>query len=206
MEMIKSQVQRLKTWEPYIMSFDNANRSTYILRLERSSLIEETFFNDVLSYEPIPSDYMIASQIPEAVSERYLQVGKFNNPDEMYSRYFMIVNRRCSPIDTSDPGGVNGRRSVTIKLDSASTHFAGFNNWSIYDLERDSLIITFDKRIISTTNLGWFNPAKANSISSRLSCRKAGRSLLMKKWVEILTAKVKLIIMDMKSEYYPELQ
>ena len=159
-EQIKLISERMKTWEPYIMSFDNTNRSTYILRLERSSLIDETFFNDVLSYEPIPSDYMIASQIPEAVSERYLQVGKFNNPDELYSRYFMIVNRRCSPIDTSDSGGVNGRRSVTIKLDSASTHFAGFNNWSIYDLERDSLIITFDKRIISTTNLGWFLPGE----------------------------------------------
>jgi len=159
-EQIKLISERMKTWEPYIMSFDNTNRSTYILRLERSSLIDETFFNDVLSYEPIPSDYMIASQIPEAVSERYLQVGKFNNPDEMYSRYFMIVNRRCSPIDTSDPGGVNGRRSVTIKLDSASTQFAGFNNWSIYDLERDSLIKTFDKRIVSTTSLGWFNPGE----------------------------------------------
>jgi len=159
-EMTKQIVQRMKKWEHYIMRFDNANRRSYILRLDRDNLISETFFADVLSFEPIPQNYLLPSDIAEPVSQRYLQVAKFHNPDETNSQYFMIVNRRCSPIDTADLDRVNGRRSVTIKLDSASSQFAGFNNWSIFDLEKDSLIKTFNKNVKSTVDLGWYNPGQ----------------------------------------------
>ncbi len=148
----------LKKWSPNIMSFDNTNRASYILRNEINNLKDETYFNDVLSYKPNPAIITNPLTTPESVSQRYLQVAKFNNPDEQYSKYFMIVNRRCSPIVTLNPGGENGRRSVTVKLDSSSSQFAGFNNLSIYDLEKDSLIKTFDKRTYSTISLGWFNP------------------------------------------------
>ena len=49
---------------------------------------------------------------------------------------------------------------MTIKLDSNYSDFSGFNNWSIYDLEKDTLIKTFDKRTISTVNLGWYLPGE----------------------------------------------
>ncbi len=40
----KSLVQRMKKWEPYIMSFDNANRKSYIYRIqsERTSMQSNT--------------------------------------------------------------------------------------------------------------------------------------------------------------------
>ena len=72
----------------------------------------------------------------------------------------MIVNRRCSPVVTSNLSEESGKRSVTIKLDSNYSDFSGFNNWSIYDLEKDTLIKTFDKRTISTVNLGWYLPGE----------------------------------------------
>ncbi len=159
-EMVKTQVQRMKKWEPYIMSFDNANRKSYILRLARDNLIAETFFSDVISYKPNPSNYLVPLSSPETTPQRYLQTAVFNNPDQSHTRYFMIVNRRCSPLDTGNIGGDNGSRYVTIKLDSASSQFLSFNNWSIYDLERDSLIKTFDKNSISSINLGWYLPGE----------------------------------------------
>ncbi len=131
-EMIKAQVQRLKTWEPYIMSFDNANRKSYILRLERDNLIAETFFSDVITYKPIGSAPPCEEDDPgsnpsgliyECKEDRYLQVATFQN-SESNTKYFMVVNRRCSPLlndSTNDNNG--GRRYVRIMFDSGSSAF-----------------------------------------------------------------------------------
>lgn len=49
---VKKLNEKLKKSGPYIMSFDNANRKSYILRLAGDNLIAETFFNDVITYKP----------------------------------------------------------------------------------------------------------------------------------------------------------
>jgi len=150
---------KLKKWGPYIMSFDNASRRSYILRLERNNLIDETFFNDVISYKADNTDYTIPSSTFEPVSQRYLQCGVFNNPSEQYTRYFMIVNRRCSPyVDSTTDDKRGGRRFVRVRFDANASAFAGFNNWEIIDLEKDSSVMTFDKQTSSLLDLGWYDP------------------------------------------------
>jgi len=71
-QMIKGQVQRIKKWEPYIMSFNNTDRHSYIYRLERDNFLSQTYFNDVLTYKPDPGNYTVPSSTPESVSQRYL--------------------------------------------------------------------------------------------------------------------------------------
>ena len=169
-EMIKNQVQRLKTWEPYIMSFDNANRKSYILRLERNDLISETFFNDVITYKPFGSAQACVEDDPgsnpsgmvyECKEDRYLQVAAFQNT-EPNTKYFMVVNRRCSPYlnDSTNNDNNGGRRFVKIKLDSLHSDFTGFNNWSVINVENDSVVAAFDKRMKADINLGWFLPGE----------------------------------------------
>lgn len=43
-------IQRLKSWGPTLMSFDNKQTRSYIYRLERNELLSETYFYDVASY------------------------------------------------------------------------------------------------------------------------------------------------------------
>ncbi len=156
---IKEINSTLKKWGPNIVSFDT-HRHSYIYRLERDNMISETFVNDVISYTPDPEDYTSPSSSAEQTSSRYLQVAIFNNPGELNTRYFMLVNRRCSPFDSTDPQGENGVRFIKTTLDSNHADFSGFNNWCIFDLEKDSLITTFDKGIITTINLGRFMPGE----------------------------------------------
>lgn len=151
---------KIKKIGHHLMNFDNTNSKSFILRLERDNLINETFFSDILSYKQEESDYTEPQTSPESVSQRYLQAAVFNNPNAANSKYFMIVNRRCSPFEPGKPDVESGRRAIQIMLDSNSNSFSGFNIWSIYNLENDSLIITFDKKIISTINLGWYLPGE----------------------------------------------
>ena len=165
--------QRMKKWEPYIMSFDDANRHSYIYRLssERSALLSGSYFSDIKTYKPGTSqpscgeeeggDNPPGGYVYECEEDRYLQVATFNKPAEPQSKYFMIVNRRCSPFyneNTADSNG--GRRLIEVKFDANATAFAGFNNWKIIDLEADSSVITFDKQVSSYLNLGYFMPGQ----------------------------------------------
>ncbi|MBS1550488.1 MAG: T9SS type A sorting domain-containing protein [Bacteroidetes bacterium] len=161
-DFFKKYDRLLEKWGPYLMSFDNANRKSYIVRSEMTNLTEQTFFTDVLSYKPDPVDYSSPLSTSEPVSQRYLQAAVFNNPNEQYNKYFMIVNRRCSPFinDSTNDDNNGGRRFVKIKLHSNSDKFAGFNNWEIIDLENNSTVLTFDKRITSLLNLNWFLPGE----------------------------------------------
>lgn len=156
---IKEIVKRLKVWSPYTMSFDTSRKS-YIYRLERNNLLGETFFSDIYTCKPNPSNYSQPSSTAEDTSQRYIQVAKFNNSGEQYSKYFMIVNRRCSPIVAADPGGTNGKRFVKIKLDSSHSDFNGFNNWKIIDLENDTTVVTFNKQASTQLDLGLFLPGQ----------------------------------------------
>ena len=152
------------------MSFDNSNRKSCILRSEHNDLNSQTYFSDVITYKPfggIPScaednpNSSVSGTVFECKVVRYLQVAAFQN-SEPNTKYFMIVNRRCAPFlnDSTNNDNNGGRRFVKVKLDSGSADFQGFNNWSIYDLENDSLIQTFDKNTKSDINLGCYIPGE----------------------------------------------
>ena len=149
-----------------LLSFDNDSTNSYVHRTERNELLANTYFNDLITYKPgagsSPCDNSNnpTGTLAECIDDRYLQVAKFNNSDPN-TQFFMIINRRCSPFfDTVTDNTNGGRRFVQIKLDSNSSSFAGFNNWNIYDLSNDSIVSTFNKRIISWVNLGWFFPGE----------------------------------------------
>ena len=158
--------KKIKAVSPYLLSFNGDSTKSYIHRTERSELLANTYFYDLITYKPgngtSPCDNSNnpSGTLAECIDDRYLQVAKFNNSDPN-TQYFMIINRRCAPFfDTATVNSNGGRRFVQIKLDSNSASFAGFNNWNIYDLSNDSIVATFNKRIVSWVNLGWFLPGE----------------------------------------------
>ncbi|MBK6505029.1 MAG: hypothetical protein IPG02_05020 [Ignavibacteria bacterium] len=151
--------EKIKKWDSYLMRFDS-QRSSYIVRSEKNALSSETFFDDILTYKPLDQDFPSHQIYPETEAQKYLQLATFNDPNSEVDKFFMVVNRRCSPFNSNDPGLISGIRYVTVKIDSNHSEFSGFNNWSLYDLENDSLTATFDKRDNSTINLGWFLPGE----------------------------------------------
>ncbi|MBS1494936.1 MAG: hypothetical protein JST55_15590, partial [Bacteroidetes bacterium] len=147
---------RLQKWGPYLMSFNNASTNSYIYHSEQSSMSSETFINDIKTYKNSDISDNSNSIDEETTSNRYLQASVFNN-DSVDTRYFMIVNRRCSPIVATYP---DGQRKIQVKFNANSSSFANFNNWKIIDLEADTSVATFDKTVSSYVDLGWFNPGQ----------------------------------------------
>ncbi len=77
------------------------------------------------------------------------------------NKYFMIVNRRCSPyINDDNENNRGGKRLIKIKFDANSNEFNGFNDWVITDLETGNKVLTFDKRYSTLLNLGDYQPAQ----------------------------------------------
>jgi tetratricopeptide (TPR) repeat protein len=162
---------RMKAWEPYIMSFNNDDRKSYICRLEREDLIEETYFWDVVSYirgtgvPPCQSDAPDTTDAPapedlryECYEERYLQVATFKKSTDDGNEYFMVVNRRCSPIQSNHN---DGERFVRVFFDYDSPEFQSFNNWSIVDIGSGNTIAVVNNTYYHPyADLGWFAPGE----------------------------------------------
>jgi hypothetical protein len=162
---IKNISARLMKWGPYVMSFNNSGRKTCVYRdeIQRGAFLTGTYFNEIVTFKPgtgIPPCEVgeaLSGNIPECPNDRFIQAAVFKN-DSTYRRYFMIVNRRCAPENSySQP---DGKRAVRIKLDANSSEFSNFNNWSIIDVERDSIVGKFNKKAVSSVDLGWFNPGQ----------------------------------------------
>lgn len=155
---IKSLVQRLKKWEPYIMSFDNANRHSYIYKSEKDSITNNTFINDIKTER---SGDVSETYIEDTQANRYVQAAVFNN-DSADTYYFMIVNKRCAPYkDESSSDNKGGKRRIKVKFNAShSGDLANFDNWNIIDLETDAVTATFDKNAGAFVNLDWFNPGQ----------------------------------------------
>ncbi len=157
---------RIKKISPYLMSFDNTSRLSYIYRIssERDQMSTNTFISELKTYPhvefapyPIPD----LDNLPiDTGSNVYLQAAFFNKPnDSEVNKYFMIVNRRCSPfVNDSTPDKVGGRRFVTLKINPSG--LGGFNNWKIYDLETRDTTKTFDKNSTNFVYLGDFLPGE----------------------------------------------
>jgi len=162
-KIVRDISRRIKKWEPYIMNFDTTMRSFYYGNsTERSSLLG-TYFNDIVTFKPggttpCSEASSPSSTVAECPEQRYLQVATFNKSDETDTKYFMIINTRCSPYVSGGDNG--GRRFVRVKFDANAGEFSHFNNWKIIDLEDNSTVLTFDKRTTSNLDLGWINPGQ----------------------------------------------
>ena len=183
-EVIRDISQRMKAWEPYIMSFDNANRHSYIYRIERSNLSSETYFHDVVSYirgndhpicdfdSPDTTDAPAPPNLKyECFEDRYLQVATFKKGVTDPDNYFMIVNRRCSPLQTNHD---DGERFVRVFFDRNSQQLETFNNWSIIDIETGNVISVINiANVTPYADLGWFNPGEGK-LYKMVSTLKSG--------------------------------
>ena len=163
----------LEKWGPYIMSFEDNERRSYIYRKpeERSQMLfDGQFMNEVFTYKPNIDGS--ASAVSDPINDRFLQISFFTkhpwilpytNPK---SQYFMVTNRRCSPYyNNSSDDNIGGKRNVKVRISPFSLGFQKFRNVSLLDLGRDSILTTFynENNINSnyTLDLGWFNPGEA---------------------------------------------
>jgi hypothetical protein len=155
--------QRLKNWAPYIMSFDNDNRHTFIYRLpnDRNSFLNNSnyYFQIIQTYPPNPNNFNEPLSSPDAQDNTYLQAAVFNNPDEQFSKYFMLVNRRCSPPKQEDQETA-GLRFVKVTFDANASPLNHFVNWKLKDLEDNSVVAVINASTATTVDLGRYNPGE----------------------------------------------
>jgi len=187
-DSLKSTIDRLEKWGPTLMSFDNQQTNSYIYRLERSNLISQTYFSDVVSYvrgtglPPCQLDAPDTTDAPhppdlryECFEDRYLQVATFESTSDD-NRYFMIVNRRCSPLDSVNNN--DGERYIRVLFDHGSTDLPAFNNWNIIDIKTGSTISVIKINGVNPyADLGWFAPGEGR-LYKMVSTMKSGGTLI----------------------------
>ena len=152
---------KLNKWGPYVLNFNpNETKSCiYYNSAERNDFLQSTYFNEVItSIESSNSSCKESEDNSniETPNYRYIQATKFKLEGDNRNKYFMLLNRRCSPGDDD----CSGRRFVSVKFDTTGTEFNDFNNWKIIDLYTDSTVATFDKRNGSAISLGKFKPGE----------------------------------------------
>jgi len=160
-------------WGPYLLSFDNTHTDSYIydFGMERDRLKSATYINAIFSYVPgypqidCQEDHPDFPNPPDMIYEcpdsTYVQVATFEpTTPEAYTKYLMIVNRRCSPyIDESNEDSRGGKRHLIMQFYPYAPEFAAYSNWNIFNLE-DPLIapIEFHYPITDPIVLGDFWP------------------------------------------------
>lgn len=157
----------------YIMSFNPAltKNCGYRLKDERNSFLARTYFSDIVSYkysngphfcpEENPGGTSPAGLVYECNSDRYIQAAVFKTSAEDENKYFMVVNRRCSPfLDNTSEERQGGLRFMRIRFDKDSQEFSGYNKWEIINLDTDKTIAVFDKGESKLLDLGWYNPGQ----------------------------------------------
>jgi hypothetical protein len=166
-QTIQTITDRLKNkWGPYLLSFNNADRHSYIYNdgTERSQLTAYSYISNVISFKrgtgnPACTENNIpAGMIPDCPIDRYLQVATFKKTQDDGNKYFMIVNRRCSPVNNKDSLG--GKRFMRIQFRKNASDFSGYSKWEIIDLSNNSLVATLINANWSEVDLGWFMPGE----------------------------------------------
>jgi hypothetical protein len=166
-DTIRAIVNRMKAWSPYVMSFNNADRHSYIYRTERGKLMWNSYFKDVVTYKPgtwqpscedMPEFDSPPNMIFDCEEDRYVQVATFKStiPIEKDSKYFMIVNRRCSPfINDNNDDNHGGKRKICVVFYENHQEFEHSNNWVVTELCGFHMTPhTFDKHYASFIDLG----------------------------------------------------
>jgi len=157
------------------MSFDNTKTRSYKYRVldDRNDCRSYTYFNDVISYKngtglpPCVNDFPDTTDAPapegliyECNEERCLQAAVFRKYPDDGNRYFMIVNKRCSPKLTQSTN--DGERFIRVAFDQNSDEFPVYNSWKIIDVENmDTEVGRFNKTALNPfVDLGWFDPGQ----------------------------------------------
>jgi hypothetical protein len=170
-EKFKSIVQRLKTWGPTLMSFDNTQTNSYIYRLEseRDQMYRDNSYIHALRTFKPGNEQLDCSQdnlgfenpeglIFDCPDSTYLQAATFKPGSfQANTNYFMVVNRRCSPIKEGYP---DGKRDVRILFYQDHSAFDNHQVWEIVDLFNNSTVAKFDKSIYAMQDLGDFMPGE----------------------------------------------
>ena len=168
-DSLKRLNQRLEQWGPTLMSFDNTQTSSFIYRFERASCLSSTYFSDVISYKPgtglpacnedAPGGDVPPSLVYDCNQERYLQVSTFKKTAaDPYEKYFMLVNKRCSPVQ---PDYNDGRRDIRVAFDVNSSELPDYTTWKITEILSNSEVGRFNKYLYNNyVDLGWFNPGE----------------------------------------------
>lgn len=164
---------KLNKWGPYIMSFEPTLTNNCIYRNsdERFNFLSNTYFHDIVTYKPgnLPPDCKEGNPgennppnlVYECNEQRYLQAATFKSNTSDVDKYFMIVNRRCSPYkDSTSEDNRGGKRYIRVRFDVNSPEFANFNNWEIFCIDSNKIVATFDKRAGTLIDLGWFMPGQ----------------------------------------------
>lgn len=166
-------VPKLKNLGNTMLNFDPSYTNSYIYRIlsEREALQTNSYIFDVATAKPENGFYPCLLDDPQTPSpgllydcpnDRYLQIATFENPNETYPHYFMVVNRRCSPVN-SDPEKT-GLRYVRVRTKANS--FPNPNSWSAVDVETGNTF-AFSSNAISYINIcnsgdynTWFQPGE----------------------------------------------
>jgi hypothetical protein len=168
-----SLTDRIKNkWGPTLMSFTDADRQSYIYRLERTECLSGTYLSDIVTYYPttLPTQNCLEDAPEETPplnwqydckAARYLQVTVFKKYDGSETPYFMIVNRRCSPhLDKTTIDRNGGLRDVRVKFDTDPGELTGFNEWVIKDVANPGWEKSFNKTQSLYVDLGEYMPGE----------------------------------------------
>jgi len=156
-EKYKSMSEQIRNWEPYLMKFDSS--SSYVVRSEAGKMDSLTFIKEIVTFntvqdscDPAPDSGGLYAECP---AHRYVQAAVFYQHEEEDINYFIIVNKRCSPVAT---GYADGSRRIRIKFNAGA--FSNHNKWKIINIETGSVVVTFNKNVSANLDLGWFNPGE----------------------------------------------
>jgi hypothetical protein len=164
---------KLQKWGPYIMKFvaTSTLSCSYRLMTERENFLSSTYFMDIVTFKPGSGEppcvaYSPGFTLPSGLTYdcneyRYLQAATFKTSASDINKYFMIVNRRCSPyIDESTIDNRGGKRNIRVKFDLNSNDFAGYENWEIFCIDSNKTVATFGKSAGTLIDLGWYMPGQ----------------------------------------------
>jgi hypothetical protein len=155
--------QKLNVLGPILMTLNWQN--AYSVHIEGA---DHYYILDMLSIDlnsTNPNPCYIDGQRIDCPSECYWEMGFFYPGYPAtgdYSKFFMMVNRRCVP---DSPEGTGDTRQLRIKFDAEQ--FPGFNYWKITDVYTNQSV-TFDKNnqgepggMVHLGSLGIFEPGEA---------------------------------------------
>jgi hypothetical protein len=82
-----------------------------------------------------PGDIPPTGTIGECKYQRYLQVAAFKKTIDDGNKYFMVVNRRCSPyINDQSEDNNGGRRIIKAVFSITIMILTFYNSWDVYDV------------------------------------------------------------------------
>jgi hypothetical protein len=102
------------------------------------------YISDLKSYYRNPSEpYLYSSANEDPANKTYWEIGFFNDNQEAYSKYFLLLNKRCVP---EIYGGEGDLRTVRFYFNISQLQ--NFNNWILKDVLTGEQV-PFDKNNIT---------------------------------------------------------